>query len=95
MINIKEGLRWVLFKYLQPHIDVKNRQIPKKKQAQFLNRLSSLLQEGYTFYASLIMLLPHHVKNSEDAKDILSSQLKNGVAYFGYPERLFIVYSNG
>ncbi len=78
MINLKEGLRGVLFKYLQPRIDSKNRQIPKKKQAQFLHRLSSLLQEGYTFYASLTMLLPHHVRSSEDAQDILAAQLKNG-----------------
>jgi len=68
----------VLFKCLQPRIDKKNRQIPKKKQAQFLKRLSTLLQEGYTFYASLIMLLPHHVRSSEDAQNILSAQLKNG-----------------
>ncbi len=75
---MKEGLRWVLFKYLQPRIDHKDYQIPKKKQAQFLKRLSSLLQEGYTFYASLIMLLPHHVKRSDDAQDNLSIQMKNG-----------------
>jgi len=68
----------VLSKYLQPHIDSKNRQIPKKKQAQFMNRLASLLTEGYTFYASVTMLLPHHVKSSEVAQNHLSSQLKNG-----------------
>jgi len=68
----------VLYKYLQPRIDHKGRQIPKKKQAQFLKRLSSLLREGYTFYASLIMLLPHHVKKSKEAQDILSIQMKNG-----------------
>lgn len=78
MLSLKEGLRWVLFKYLQSHIEIKDRQIPKKKQAQFLKRLSSLLQEGYTFYASLIMLLPHHVKSSEESQEKLSSQLKNG-----------------
>jgi competence protein ComGB len=75
---MKEELRWVLYKYLQPRIDHKGRQIPKKKQAQFLKRLSSLLQEGYTFYASLIMLLPHHVKKSKEAQDIMSIQMKNG-----------------
>ncbi|WP_019414935.1 competence type IV pilus assembly protein ComGB [Paenisporosarcina sp. TG20] len=68
----------VLFKFLQSHIDVKHQQIPKKKQAQFLKRLSSLLNEGYTFYDSLIMLLPHHVKKSKEAQEKLANQLKNG-----------------
>ena len=68
----------MLSKYLQPHINAKNRQIPKSKQAQFLHRLSSLLKEGYTFYASITMLLPHHVKNSHEAQLEISSQLKNG-----------------
>ena len=75
---MKEGLKGVLSKYLQSRIDKKNLQIPKKKQAQFLHRLSSLLQEGYTFYASLTMLLPHHVTMSEEAQNNLSAQLKNG-----------------
>jgi len=68
----------VLSKYLQPRIDLKNRQISQKKQAQFMKRLSSLLEEGYTFHASLVMLLPHHVKSSETAQNRLTSQLKNG-----------------
>ncbi|WP_075618077.1 competence type IV pilus assembly protein ComGB [Paenisporosarcina indica] len=68
----------MLSKYLRPQTNVKDRQIPKIKQAQFMNRLSSLLAEGYTFYASLTMLLPHHVKSSTEAQNQLSSQLKNG-----------------
>lgn len=68
----------MLSKYLQPHIDARNQQIPKSKQAQFLQRLSSLLKEGYTFYASLTMLLPHHVKDNDQAQLKLSTQLKNG-----------------
>lgn len=68
----------MILKYLQPHIDLKNRQVPSRKQAQFLNRLSTLLMEGYTFYASITMLLPHHVKRSEEAQNKLSFQLKEG-----------------
>lgn len=68
----------MLSRYLQHHTNVKDRQIPKKKQAQFMNRLSSLLAEGYTFYASLTMLLPHHVKSGKEAQDHLGAQLKNG-----------------
>jgi len=75
---MNEGLRWVLSKFLQSRTNVKDRQIPKKKQAQFMSRLSSLLSEGYTFYASLMMLLPHHVKSSTEAQNQLSTQLKNG-----------------
>lgn len=65
-------------KFLPSRIEVRDCQIPRKKQAQFLNRLSTLLSEGYTFYDSLVMLLPHHVKASEEAHNKLAADLKNG-----------------
>lgn len=66
------------FKFPPSRIEVKSSQIPKKKQAQFIKRLSTLLSEGYTFYDSLVMLLPHHVKASEEASSTLKVHLKNG-----------------
>ncbi|MGE6488438.1 competence type IV pilus assembly protein ComGB [Paenisporosarcina sp. NPDC076898] len=66
------------FKFPPSRIEEKRSHIPKKKQAQFIKRLSTLLSEGYTFYDSLVMLLPHHVKASEEANNTLEVHLKNG-----------------
>ncbi|RHW38497.1 type II secretory pathway protein [Lysinibacillus yapensis] len=54
---------------------------PKKKIHQlpsFLNRLSTLLQEGYTFSDSIDMLLPYHVDDLEYWRTIVQEKLRNG-----------------
>lgn len=68
----------MLFKSPPSRIEVKSNYIPKKKQAQFIHRLTTLLSEGYTFYDSLLMLLPHHVKQNDETHYVLETQLKNG-----------------
>jgi len=64
--------------------------VPKKRQAQFLLRLSALLDEGYTFFSSIMMLLPHHVENVEGASLGVESVLKNGEGVSSVLKRLGI-----
>ena len=56
----------------------KQDQIPKKLQSQFLLRLSNLLDEGYTFHSSLLMLLPYHVKYEHEVSRKINETLRNG-----------------
>lgn len=56
----------------------KQDQIPKKLQSQFLLRLSNLLDEGYTFHSSLLMLLPYHVKCEHEVSRKIDETLRNG-----------------
>lgn len=44
----------------------------------FLNRISTLLNEGYTFPDSLYMLLPYHVDNPAEMRNIVEDKLRNG-----------------
>ena len=44
----------------------------------FLHRLSTLLNEGYTFSESVEMLLPYHVEDSEVWKALIEEKLRNG-----------------
>lgn len=44
----------------------------------FLKRLAELLDEGYTFYDSMQLLLPHHVKNYAKALKIIEEDLSAG-----------------
>src|SRR5690606_26223494 len=39
-----------------------------RELSSFLYRISTLLDEGYTFSDSIMMLLPYHVKNMDDWK---------------------------
>ncbi len=56
----------------------KQDQIPKKLQSQFLLRLSNLIDEGYSFHSSLLMLLPYHVKYEHEVCSKIDETLRNG-----------------
>lgn len=45
---------------------------------QFLNRMSTLLEEGYTFSDSIHMLLPYHVHNNDFWFKTIEEKLRNG-----------------
>lgn len=44
----------------------------------FLERLSILLHEGYTFHDGLLLLLPHHCKEYQEVEDELTADLMQG-----------------
>jgi competence protein ComGB len=44
----------------------------------FLDRLSILLHEGYTFHDGLLLLLPHHYKEYQDVEEELTADLMQG-----------------
>ncbi|AXH99017.1 hypothetical protein DV702_04275 [Sporosarcina sp. PTS2304] len=48
------------------------------KPAEFLHRLSVLLEEGYTFHEGLILILPYHTKDYEDSLRQVEIELKSG-----------------
>ena len=48
------------------------------KPAEFLERLSVLLQEGYTFHEGLILILPYHTKEYEERLEQVEMDLKMG-----------------
>lgn len=48
------------------------------KPAEFLERLSVLLQEGYTFHEGLILILPYHTKEYEERLQQVETELKMG-----------------
>ncbi|ARK23256.1 hypothetical protein SporoP37_00170 [Sporosarcina sp. P37] len=48
------------------------------KPAEFLQRLSVLLQEGYTFHEGLILILPYHSKEYEEKLLQVEAELKMG-----------------
>ncbi|PID00418.1 hypothetical protein CSV68_02505 [Sporosarcina sp. P29] len=48
------------------------------KPAEFLVRLSVLLQEGYTFHEGLILILPYHTKEYEEKLRQVEEELKMG-----------------
>lgn len=55
--------------------------VPKKKVRQlpsFLGRLSTLLNEGYTFSDSIDMLLPYHVDDLDYWRTTIRGKLRNG-----------------
>ena len=54
-----------------------------KEQAQFIRRLSVLIQEGYLFAQAVSMLLPHHVKNYEEVQQFVDEVLKQGKGVIG------------
>ncbi|WP_235616991.1 competence type IV pilus assembly protein ComGB [Lysinibacillus mangiferihumi] len=54
-----------------------------KEQAQFIRRLSVLIQEGYLFAQAVSMLLPHHVKNHEEVQQFVDEALKQGKGVIG------------
>ena len=68
----------VLSRILERFINDKKFKVPKNKQAQFLKRLSTLLDEGYTFNSSVGMLLPHHVQNVEEASSMIDQLMRDG-----------------
>lgn len=67
-----------------PLLNMKNfllRSNPHRKVHQlpsFLNRISTLLNEGYTFPDSLYMLLPYHVDNPAEMRNKVEDKLRNG-----------------
>ncbi|MDW0117341.1 competence type IV pilus assembly protein ComGB [Sporosarcina thermotolerans] len=54
----------------------------------FLERLSILLQEGYTFHESLVLLLPHHSKSYSELLERVETDLKSGQGVTSILERL-------
>lgn len=56
----------------------KNKPMKLRQLPSFLNRISTLLNEGYTFSDSIEMLLPHHVDNPEAWQRKILEKLKNG-----------------
>lgn len=48
------------------------------KPADFLHRLSVLLEEGYTFHEGLILILPYHTKHYEEKLEQVEVELKSG-----------------
>ncbi|MEK9198664.1 competence type IV pilus assembly protein ComGB [Ureibacillus sp. 179-F W5.1 NHS] len=59
-----------------PYLPSKKKKV--KQLPAFLNRLSTLLNEGYTFADSIDMLLPYHVENLVYWRAIIYEKLKNG-----------------
>ncbi|HWL22898.1 MAG TPA: competence type IV pilus assembly protein ComGB [Ureibacillus sp.] len=60
-----------------------NRYVPRKKEKikqlpSLLDRISTLLSEGYTFSDSIHMLLPYHVDNHQYWHRIVEEKLRNG-----------------
>lgn len=49
-----------------------------KEQAQFIQRLSVLMQEGYLFPQAISMLLPHHIDVHEEIQQQIDEKLRQG-----------------
>ncbi|MFJ5789290.1 competence type IV pilus assembly protein ComGB [Lysinibacillus sp. NPDC093197] len=59
-----------------------------KEQAQFISRLSVLIQEGYLFSQAVSMLLPHHVAKHEEVQQFVDEALRQGKGVIGVFETL-------
>ncbi|MFJ7666071.1 competence type IV pilus assembly protein ComGB [Lysinibacillus sp. NPDC097195] len=59
-----------------------------KNQAQFMRRLSVLIQEGYLFAQAVSMLLPHHVEKHEEVQHFVDEALRQGKGVIGVFETL-------
>lgn len=59
-----------------------------KNQAQFIRRLSVLIQEGYLFAQAVSMLLPHHVEKHEEVQQFVDEALRQGKGVIGVFETL-------
>ena len=59
-----------------------------KEEAEFFNRLSTLMQEGYLFADSISILLPHHVEAFEDVQQLVNDKLRQGAGVIGVLEIL-------
>ncbi|WP_203246919.1 competence type IV pilus assembly protein ComGB [Sporosarcina beigongshangi] len=59
-----------------------------QNQPAFLDRLAVLLQEGYTFYESIVLLLPHHMKKYESTLVVIHEDLKKGLGVTSILRRL-------
>lgn len=59
-----------------------------RDQAQFFNRLSVLMQEGYLFAQSIAILLPHHIDAYKEIQQLVDEQLKQGAGVVGVLEKL-------
>ncbi|QCR32846.1 competence type IV pilus assembly protein ComGB [Lysinibacillus sp. SGAir0095] len=55
-----------------------NKSMKVHQLPSFLNRISTLLNEGYTFSDSIDMLLPYHVDDPAAWRKIILEKLKNG-----------------
>lgn len=63
-------------------------QLKVKQLPDFLERMSKLLAEGYTFSHCISMLLPYHVKHYEQIEAHVQTILKDG----GGPERIMELF---
>lgn len=67
-----------------------------KQLSTFLQRISVLLAEGYTFAEAVEMLLPHHIASVEEKQQEIQECLRNGEGVLGVmrvidlPEQLLI-----
>lgn len=65
-------------------IKLKKLSLNKRKtllnKATFLARLSVLLNEGYTFYDAIYLLLPHHLKEYEEMMDEIEADFRDGLS---------------
>lgn len=61
-----------------------------RELSSFINRLSTLISEGYTFSDSVNMLLPYHVEDDEKFKTIVEDMLRKGEGVVEILERLSV-----
>ena len=59
-----------------------------REQAQLIQRLSVLMQEGYLFPQAISMLLPHHVEAHEDIQQQIDEKFRQGVGVTSILETL-------
>lgn len=68
-----------------------------RELSSFLYRISTLLEEGYTFSDSIMMLLPYHVKNMDDWKYQLYQKFSSGatvieiLSHFAIPKHYLVM----
>lgn len=67
----------VLYK-LKNTSSILNKKKKVRQLSSFLNRISTLLEEGYTFSDSIDMLLPYHVDDPIYWRAIIEEKLRNG-----------------
>ena len=74
-----------------------NKKNSVKQLPSFLNRVSTLLNEGYTFSDSIEMLLPYHVDDPKAWRKMVVEKLKNGegtteiLECFSIPKHFLVV----
>lgn len=84
---------------LYNHLLRSNKKKKVRQLPSFLSRISTLLNEGYTFPDSIDMLLPYHVDNPIEWRNMIEEKLKNGegiieiLQCFSIPKHFLIAIS--